>query len=177
MRKKLQLHELNRLDIQAFSEAPKFRIRVIAENIRSAMNVGSFFRTSDAFAIEKLILTGITAKPPHREITKTAIGATESVEWEHVDSIHPILEKSLDDGYTLIAVEQTNESIPLDEFKVLPDGKYILVFGNEVEGVSDQVIAKANQCIEIPQYGTKHSLNVTVCVGIVLWEFVSQMTR
>ncbi len=177
MRKKLQLHELNRLDFQAFSETPKYKIRVIAENIRSAMNVGSFFRTSDAFAIEKLFLTGITAKPPHREITKTAIGATESVEWEHVDSIHSILDKSLNDGYTLIVVEQTNDAIPLDKFKVLPEGKYVLVFGNEVEGVSDQVIAKAHQCIEIPQYGTKHSLNVTVCLGIVLWQFVRQMSR
>ena len=175
IRKKLKLEELNRVSVEKFNEQEKFPIALVADNIRSAMNIGALFRTCDAFAIEKLILTGISAKPPHKEITKTAIGATSSVNWQYVTDIVETLEEYKGKGYTIIAVEQTNDAIPLQSFSVGSDDKYVLIVGNEVHGVSDDVIAMADKCIELKQYGTKHSLNVAVCAGIVLWAFISKI--
>lgn len=175
IRKKLKLEELNRVDVEEFKNQAKFPIVLVADNIRSAMNIGSLFRTSDAFAIEKLILTGISARPPHKEITKTAIGATSSVEWEYVPDILDGLKKYKSMGYEIIAIEQTNDAATLHSYDVCTEGKYVLVVGNEVRGVSDEIIAIADTCLELQQYGTKHSLNVSVCTGIVLWAFIHKI--
>ncbi len=175
IRKKLKLEELNRISVEEFNEQEKFSIVLVADNIRSAMNIGSLFRTCDAFAIEKLILTGISAQPPHKEITKTAIGATSSVAWQYVMDIEHILEKYKREGYGIIAIEQTNDAETLHSFPVQPGGKYVLIVGNEVNGVSDDILAMADKCIELKQYGTKHSLNVAVCAGIVLWAFIGKI--
>ena len=167
--RKLKLDELNRLSIEEYRISIKLAITVVLDNIRSAMNVGSIFRTADAFAIEKIILCGITATPPHREITKTAIGATESVEWEYEKEIVIAVNKLKSQNYTLIGVEQTSESKTLGS-TIIQDEKIAIIFGNEVEGISDEILPLLDDCIEIPQFGTKHSLNVSVCAGIVLWE-------
>ena len=174
--RKLKLQELNRLDVEAYKGSTKIPVVVILDNIRSAMNVGSVFRSSDAFAIERIILVGITAKPPSREITKTAIGATSSVDWIHVDDISDTLIKLKSDGYTIASIEQTDSSISLLDWDINPGQKLVLVMGNEVDGVSDESLALSDVAIEIPQYGTKHSLNVSVCTGVVLWE-VSRKIR
>jgi tRNA G18 (ribose-2'-O)-methylase SpoU len=139
-------------------------------------NVGATFRTADAFRIEKIYLTGITAKPPHREINKAALGSTESVDWEYVE--HPInaIQELKEKGYQIIAIEQADQSIDLKIFDPRSGEKYALVFGNEVFGVSDEVIKLCDECVEIPQYGTKHSLNVSVSVGVVVWDFFQKMS-
>ena len=169
MNKKLKLEELNRLSISEYANSEKDPIIVILDNIRSLNNVGSIFRTCDGFAVEKLYLCGITAKPPHREIRKTAIGATESVNWEYTETTKQAIEKCKSLGYDCFAVEQTQKSAFLD--KIVPKNKKIaLIFGNEVEGVSQDSIDLCIEVIEIPQWGTKHSFNVSVSVGIVLWE-------
>jgi tRNA G18 (ribose-2'-O)-methylase SpoU len=133
-------------------------------------NVGSVFRTSDAFAIEKIMLCGITAQPPHREIEKAALGATESVDWEYHPNTLELINKLKAESYTIISIEQAENSVFLQDFKTSIDEKYAIVFGNEVEGVQQEVINVSDYCIEIPQFGTKHSFNVSVCAGIVLWE-------
>jgi len=168
--RKLKLEELGRKTIEEFQSAVKNPIVVVLDSIRSALNVGSVFRTCDAFAIEKLMLCGITCAPPNREITKTAIGATESVSWEHHYEIKDVLITLKNEGYTLVGIEQTDASIMLDD-KPIKDQKTALIFGNEVEGISDHILPLIDYCIEIPQFGTKHSLNVSVCCGIVLWEY------
>ena len=170
-RSKLNLDQLNRLTPEEYTKSKKLPIVVVADNIRSAMNIGSMFRTCDAFAVERLLLTGISAKPPHREITKTAIGATETVEWEYISRPVEVLQQYKDEGYRLISIEQTNDSTPLKEYLIEKSQKIILVFGNEVSGVSNEIIELSDDCIEIVQFGTKHSLNVSVCAGIVLWAF------
>lgn len=169
--RKLKLEELGRLNPQEFKELAKVPIVVVLDNIRSGMNVGSVFRTSDAFKIEKVILTGITARPPHKEILKTAIGATQTVEWAYHEHVKGAVEQLRNDDYLIIGIEQTNESIELQEVKVDTSMKYAIVLGNEVEGISDTVLPLIDTAIEIPQYGTKHSLNVSVCGGIVIWHF------
>lgn len=174
-RRKLSLSELNRPDLASFKKQDKAPIIVVADNIRSGMNVGSLFRTCDAFAVEKLLITGISARPPHKEITKTAIGATESVEWAYVDDIATELKLLGDKGYSILSVEQTNDAIPLSAFNIQKGVKYVLILGNEVNGVSDELIALSDYCLEIPQHGTKHSINVSVCAGIVIWSFVSKL--
>jgi tRNA G18 (ribose-2'-O)-methylase SpoU len=174
-RKKLSLSDLNRPDIASFKKTDKTPLVIVADNIRSGMNVGSLFRTCDAFAVEKLLITGISAKPPHKEITKTAIGATESVKWAYVDDIIQELTELRSAGYTIIAIEQTNDAIPLSTFRIEKEGKYVLIFGNEVNGVTEELINISDSCIEIIQYGTKHSINVSVCAGIVIWTFVSKL--
>ena len=178
--KKRSLEDLNRLDIEAYKTSKKTPIIVVLDDIRSALNVGSFFRTCDALAIEKLILCGITAQPPHKEIMKTAIGATSSVDWSYEEEIETYL-KSINDEYTIISVEQTNQSISLDQVQKHIDfhqgQKFCLIFGNEVNGVCDNAIAQSRYCIEIPQFGTKHSFNVSVCGGIVLWDFWKQINQ
>lgn len=170
--KKLSLEELDRLELEDFKSSKKTPVVVILDDIRSALNVGSFFRTCDALAIEHLYLCGITAKPPHKEIFKTAIGATESVSWSYHETISEVLEKLAED-HLIASVEQTDNSVSLDHIENLnwDDSQNLcLIFGNEVNGVSEVAIDKSDYCIEIPQFGTKHSFNVAVCGGIVLWE-------
>lgn len=173
--RKLSLKELNRVDIATFKEQKKTPIILVLDNVRSALNVGSAFRTSDAFALEKIYLCGITATPPHREILKTAIGATESVTWEYVKSTTELVNHLKQDGYQIIGVEQAEGSVMLDDFKVKSDQKYALIFGNEVKGVDDAVMQQLDVCLEVPQLGTKHSLNISVCVGVVTWELFRQI--
>ena len=173
--RKLKTEELNRISPEAFQETEKIPITVVLDNVRSMNNVGSAFRSADAFLIEKIILTGITAQPPHREIQKTALGATETVIWQHVEHTLAAVTKLKNDGYTILPVEQSEGSTMLHTFEPKKGEKYCLVFGNEVFGVSDEVIAVADSCLEIPQYGTKHSLNISVTVGIVLWDIVSKL--
>ncbi|NNK89075.1 MAG: RNA methyltransferase [Saprospiraceae bacterium] len=169
--RKLKLDELNRLSINEFKEADKTPFIVVLDNIRSAYNVGSIFRTCDALAIEEIILTGITAKPPHKEISKSAIGATNSVAWRYEADIVSCIRELKDKGHLIIGIEQTNESISLNDYQFEggPLKKYVIIFGNEVEGLNAELLPLLDDCIEIPQYGTKHSFNVSVCAGIVLW--------
>jgi len=175
MNKKLKLWELNRPTVEEFKLQEKFPIVVILDNIRSLANVGTFFRTADAFNVSKIILGGITAKPPHREIQKTALGATESIDWEHHKELDDVLLAYKKEGYTIYAVEQAEETTLLQHVNPQAKGKHVLIFGNEVEGVQQKYVDLADTVIEIPQYGTKHSLNVSVCAGVVLWEFVRGM--
>jgi tRNA G18 (ribose-2'-O)-methylase SpoU len=162
--------ELGRPDAQDFKSRGKQKLVVILDCIRSLANVGSAFRTCDAFAIEHLYLCGITGTPPHREIEKSALGASDSVEWSHHKDISVLLAELKTKGYTLVAVEQTRPSVFLHEFEPQPDVPLALVFGNEVFGVSDEALAACDIGLEIPQFGTKHSLNIAVSLGVVLWD-------
>lgn len=148
----------------------------VLDNIRSMQNVGAIFRTADAFKMERLILCGITAQPPHREIAKSALGATESVNWKYHNDVEDVLHELKAEGYTILCVEQTEEQMWLEDFQFESNQKYVLVWGNEVSGVSDEAITLADACIGIQQYGTKHSLNVSVCAGITMWEICRQLT-
>lgn len=172
--RKLKNEELNRLSAQEFACAEKLPIVLVLDDVRSAMNVGSAFRTSDAFIIEKIFLCGITAQPPHREINKTALGAQDTVAWEHADSCLKCLQTLKDQDYHIVAVEQAENSTSLLDFTVEQGKKYALVFGNEVFGVSDDAVTAADTVLEIPQYGTKHSLNISVSIGVTLWDFMSK---
>lgn len=172
---KLKTTDLNRVGIAEFREQDKLPVVVILDNVRSMNNVGSAFRTADGFAIEKIMLCGITAQPPHREIEKTAIGATQSVAWEHFDETLVAIRELRKEGYEIIAIEQAVDSIMLNTFIPQPDKKYALIFGNEVNGVSDEVMAEIDECIEIPQFGTKHSFNIVISAGIVLWDFYAKL--
>ncbi|MDY3351622.1 RNA methyltransferase [Riemerella anatipestifer] len=171
MTKKLKLEELGRIDIETFKKTSKTPLVVVLDNIRSMHNVGALFRTADAFLIEKLVLCGITPQPPHREIHKAALGATESVDWVYQKDISEAIKELKTQGYNIIGVEQTTDSISLSDFEINPNQKYALVLGNEVEGLSDEALSLYDSFIEIPQLGTKHSLNVSVCGGIVIWSF------
>ena len=171
MNKKLKLWELERVSEEEFKQQKKFPIIVILNDIRSLNNIGSFFRTSDAFNVEKIYLCGITANPPHRDIQKTALGATETVEWEYRRSIIDLVLELKEQGIAVCSIEQTEKTTFLQNATDLPEEKFALVFGNEVNGVDQNVIDASNYIIEIPQFGTKHSLNVSVCAGVVLWEF------
>lgn len=173
--RKLAVTELNRWSVEAFKKQPKTPLILVLDNVRSALNVGSAFRTADAFALEKIVLCGITAQPPNREITKTALGATESVAWEYVKEPSDVINELKSNDYKILAVEQVAESVLLQDFELQVDMKYALVFGNEVTGVSDSIMEMADAAIEIPQFGTKHSLNISVCVGIVTWELFRKM--
>lgn len=173
--KKLKLEELGRITVDEFKDATKLPICILLDNVRSLHNVGSAFRTADAFRIEKIYLTGITGTPPHREIHKTALGATESVDWQYVENSAEAIQQLKNEGYRIISIEQTTESKPLQSFKPQENEKLCLVFGNEVNGVSDDVIALSDVALEIPQHGTKHSLNVSVCLGVVVWELYRQL--
>ena len=172
---KLKLEELNRLTAIEYKESDKIPIVVILDNVRSALNVGSVFRSSDAFAIEKIILTGITAQPPHREISKTAIGATKTVQWEYYEEAKVAVVQLKEKGYRIIGIEQTDKSTSLTNFK-LNNQPIAIVMGNEVDGISVDILSLLDQAIEIDQFGTKHSLNVSVCTGIVLWQ-LSKLLR
>lgn len=172
MNRKLKLWELNRPSVEEFKAGRKFPLILILDNIRSLNNVGTFFRTADAFNVEKIYICGITAQPPHREIQKTALGATESVEWEYVDNIESLIKTLKNKNIKICSVEQTEQTEMLQEFRIASSQKYALVMGNEVDGVSQRVIDISDHILEIPQFGTKHSLNVAVCCGVILWEFV-----
>ena len=172
--KKLSMEELERLSVEEFKTAPKLPVCIVLDNVRSLHNVGSAFRTADAFRVEKIYLTGITGTPPHREIQKTALGATESVAWEYFESTGRAIEHLKSLGYEIIVVEQTTNSISLHRFELRGNAKHCLVFGNEINGVSDEAIAAADFAIDVPQTGTKHSLNISVCLGIVIWEIFKQ---
>lgn len=174
MNRKLKLWELNRVSEEAFKEQTKFPVIVILNDIRSLNNIGSFFRTSDAFNVEKIYLCGITATPPHREIQKTALGATETVDWEHRDSITALVHELKSQGIKVASIEQAEKTTFLQDIHALDYEKIALVFGNEVDGVDQEVIDSSDFIIEIPQFGTKHSLNVSVCAGVILWEFAKR---
>ena len=168
---KRSMEELNRLSIQEFKGADKLPVTIVLDNVRSMHNVGSIFRTADAFLIEKIMLCGITARPPHREITKTALGATESLEWHYYDTTLEVITNLKTQGYRIFAIEQVKDSLMLDKISFEKDQKIALVFGNEVFGVEDEVLKNCDGSIEIPQFGTKHSFNITISVGIVLWHY------
>ncbi len=174
--KKLKLEELGRVSTEEYKSLKKLPIIILLDNVRSLHNVGSAFRTGDAFRIDKICLTGITGQPPHREIQKTALGATESVDWLYFQNGIDAIQQVKNDGYQIIIIEQTSESIPLQDFQFDLKSKYCLVFGNEVEGVSQEIIDQGDIAIEIPQSGTKHSINISVCVGIVVWEMYKKLS-
>lgn len=171
---KLSMDQLNRVDVDTFKSQEKTPLVIVLDNVRSMHNVGSAFRTADAFAIDKIVLCGITATPPHREIEKTALGATQSVTWEHVKESVEAVKQLKEQGYEVYAIEQTNNSISLEKFQPLTNKKYAVVFGNEVHGVDEEIIALADGTLEIPQFGTKHSFNVSVTIGIVLWDLINK---
>jgi len=168
---KLKLEELGRVDVDTFKTMEKIPAVIIMDNIRSMHNVGAVFRTADAFLIEKIILCGITPRPPHREIHKAALGATESVEWQYYESVKEAVLDLKTQKYEVLGIEQTTDSIMITDYSIDKTKKYALVLGNEVEGVSDEILPHCNAFLELPQHGTKHSLNVSVCGGIVMWEF------
>jgi len=172
---KLKLAELNRVSIAEFKESEKLPVVVVLDNVRSMHNIGSIFRTADGFAVEQICLCGITAQPPHREIEKTALGATQSVDWKYFPTTPDAVEHLRNNGYEIIAIEQAAGSTMLNTYQTDPDKKFALIFGNEVNGVDDAVMAKVDECIEIPQFGTKHSFNITISAGIVLWDFFAKL--
>ncbi len=173
--RKLKLDELGRISVEEFKQSEKLPLIMILDNIRSLNNIGSLFRTADAFRIEKIYLTGFTATPPHKDIHKTALGATESVEWEYVERIEDLLAFLKKNNIRIAAVEQTDESVMLQNF--FPDAgeKWAFIFGNEVKGVSDEALPLVDVALEIPQFGTKHSFNVAVSAGIVLWDITAKI--
>jgi len=173
--RKLKNSELNRIDIKAYKNADKTPIIVVLDNIRSLNNIGSVFRTSDAFVIEKIYLCGITAKPPHKDIHKTALGATESVDWEYVEDTLKLVERLKEAKVQSISIEQADNATMLQDFKVDKNQKYAVIFGNEVKGVQQEVVSVSDYCVEIPQFGTKHSLNISVSCGVVLWDLFKKM--
>jgi tRNA G18 (ribose-2'-O)-methylase SpoU len=173
--KKLATEEIIRLTIPEFKKAEKIPVMIVLDNIRSQHNIGSVFRTADAFRVEAVNLCGITATPPNREMHKSALGATESVDWKYYVSTEASVGELKASGYTIVAVEQASDSIKMCNFTPDPAKKYALIFGNEVHGIEDDVIISSDFCLEIPQAGTKHSLNVAVSVGIVVWEFFTKM--
>jgi tRNA G18 (ribose-2'-O)-methylase SpoU len=173
--RKLKLDELNRASVTEFKAQEKLPVVVVLDNVRSMHNVGSIFRTCDGFAVEQVCLCGITGQPPHREIEKTALGATQSINWTYYTNTLQAVEQLRKDGYLIVAVEQAENSIMLNEFEADKDKKYALIFGNEVNGVSEDVMKVIDSCIEIPQFGTKHSFNIVVSAGIVLWDFFSKL--
>ncbi len=166
---------LNRLTVENFKAREKFPLVLILDNIRSGLNIGSVFRTADAFAIEKVVLCGITAQPPHREILKTALGSTESVQWEYFQETTEAVRLLRQTGYQVLAIEQTTPKTWLQDFAIAKAQKYAFVLGNEVDGVDAAVLALCDGTLEIPQFGTKHSLNVAVAAGIVVWEMVRRI--
>ena len=169
------MDELNRVTTEEFKAQEKIPLVVVMDNVRSMYNVGSIFRTCDAFSVERLLLCGITACPPHKEIAKTALGATESVDWAHYATTVEAVTELKQQGYKVLAVEQVDTSVMLDRMEASGDEKTAIVLGNEVFGVDDEVLALCNGAIEIPQNGTKHSLNVSIAGGIVIWEFFRKM--
>ena len=175
-RKRLN-EELNRLSPEEYKKAEKLPIVVVVDNVRSLNNIGSVFRTSDAFRLEKIYLCGITATPPHREIHKTALGAEESVAWEYFEETIEAIRKLKTEGFTIVTVEQTENSLSLEDYAIEKTRKYAFIFGNEVKGVQQNVVNLSDLCLEIPQFGTKHSFNISVSAGIVLWEVIHPLFK
>ncbi|ATA90499.1 RNA methyltransferase [Capnocytophaga stomatis] len=175
--RKLANSELERLEIDEFKKATKTPLIVILDNVRSLNNIGSVFRTCDAFLIEKIFLCGITATPPNKEIHKTALGATESVDWEYVENTISVVERLKSQGIYVIGIEQAEKSVMLNDFQPEPNVKYAVIFGNEVKGVEQEVVSACDGVIEIPQYGTKHSLNISVSAGIVIWDLWKKLNN
>lgn len=175
--KKTKIEDLKRIEISQFKKKKKREVIIILDNVRSLNNIGSCFRTSDAFLIKKIYLVGITGSPPNKDIDRTALGATESLDWEHVSSISKIEKKLKRRGWSIALVEQTNKSINLKDFNPKLEEKFAFVFGNEVFGVSDEALECADLAIEIPQFGTKHSFNITISLGIILWDHLLKTTR
>ena len=173
--RKLENSELKRKSLEDFKQSEKTPIIIILDDIRSLHNIGSVFRTADAFLIEKIYLCGITAIPPNKEIHKTALGATETVAWEHCANVLEVIENLKEEKVTVLAIEQVESAVFLQDFEVEKDRKYALVFGNEVFGVAQEAVVLCNGCIEIPQLGTKHSLNISVSAGIVVWDLFQKM--
>ena len=174
--RKLKNSELDRLSVDAFKDAKKTPIIIILDNIRSLNNIGSVFRTSDAFLIEKIYLCGITATPPHKDIHKTALGSTDTVAWEYSENTLELVKKLKAENKTICSIEQAENAVMLNDFKAEPNTKYALIFGNEVKGVAQDVINASDLVIEIPQFGTKHSLNISVSCGVVVWDVFSKLT-
>ena len=175
--RKIKNEELGRLSPEEFKQATKLPVIIVLDNVRSLHNVGSVFRTADAFLCEGVYLCGITATPPHREIQKTALGATESVSWKHFNTTSEALTELKSSGYRVAAVEQVEGAVPLQDFVPAPGEKYALVFGHEVNGVDESIFGLTEVFLEIPQSGTKHSLNISVSAGVVLWEFYRKLKR
>lgn len=175
--RKLKITELNRLTVDEFKQADKLPLVVVLDEVRSLHNIGSVFRTSDAFLVNRIYLCGITATPPHPEMHKTALGAEDTVDWKYVENTIEAVEELHNEGYTVLAIEQVEGSTMLDDLQLDDDKKYAIVMGNEVKGVQQEVVNACDGCIEIPQYGTKHSLNVSVTTGIVLWEFANKLMK
>lgn len=173
--RKLKNEELKRLSTEEFKAATKTPIVIVLDNIRSLNNIGSVFRTADAFLVEKIYLCGITAVPPHKDIRKTALGSTESVAWAYVEDTLKIIDDLKSKEFHILAVEQAENSIALNKFKVDGTKKYALIFGNEVKGVDQKVVSASDEVLEIPQFGTKHSLNISVSAGIVIWDIWSKL--
>jgi tRNA G18 (ribose-2'-O)-methylase SpoU len=173
--RKLENSELDRLTVDGFKSANKSPIIVVLDNIRSLNNIGSIFRTSDAFRIQKIYLCGISAIPPHKDIQKTALGSTESFDWEYAENTLALVKKLQSNDIQVLSIEQAEKATMLNEFKPKKKQTYALVFGNEVKGVSQEVVSQSDQVIEIPQFGTKHSLNISVSCGIVLWDVFSKL--
>ena len=176
MTKKLKLEELGRIDVETFKKTEKIPLVIILDSVRSMHNVGAIFRTGDAFLIEKVVLCGITPQPPHREIHKAALGATESVDWIYEQDINVAIENLKKENFNIIGIEQTSDSQMISNFVIKSDEKYALILGNEVDGISDEALPNVDVFLEIPQLGTKHSLNVSVCGGIVIWEFAKNLS-
>ena len=175
--RKLKNSELKRINKTEFKSSKKTPLIVILDNIRSLNNIGSVFRTSDAFLIEKIYLCGITAKPPHKDIHKTALGATDSVEWEYIDDTLALVNLLKSEGKVVVSIEQAEESVSLEEFRTKPNTSYAIIFGNEVKGVAQEVVSASDYIVEIPQYGTKHSLNISVSCGLVIWDLFLKLKR
>jgi tRNA G18 (ribose-2'-O)-methylase SpoU len=173
--RKLLNEELPRLTKEEFKEREKAQLVIVLDNVRSHLNVGSVFRTADAFLLQAVYLCGITGTPPHRDIHKTALGATETVDWKYFPSTPEAIQELRQDGFKIISIEQAEKAVMLDEFKPVAGEKYAVVFGNEVDGVEQEVVNSSDIVIEIPQYGTKHSLNIAVSTGIVVWDLVCKM--
>jgi tRNA G18 (ribose-2'-O)-methylase SpoU len=175
MAKKKSMLELHRLDVDDYKKLEKLPVTVVLDNVRSEMNVGSVFRTADAFLIERIVLCGITPQPPKPEIHKTALGAEDSVMWQYYASAVDAVEQLKRDGYTVCSIEQVHDSVSLEEFAVEKDQKIAVVMGNEVKGVSQEVVDASDMCVEIPQHGTKHSLNISCCAAIVMWHVYTRL--
>ncbi|MBR4814016.1 MAG: RNA methyltransferase [Paludibacteraceae bacterium] len=175
--RKLEITELNRITTEEFKKATKIPLVVVLDNVRSLHNVGSVFRTSDAFLVERICLCGITSTPPQPEIHKTALGAEFSVEWQYYEQTQEAVKEYKEKGYHIFSIEQVEDSIKLPDLQLEPDGKYVVILGNEVKGVQQEIVDMSDESIEIPQFGTKHSLNVSVTSGIIIWSFFEKMRK
>ncbi len=173
--RKLKNSELDRLSVEEFKDTQKTPLIVVLDNIRSLNNIGSVFRTSDAFLVEKIYLCGITATPPHKDIHKTALGSTDTVDWEHVENTTDLVLRLQSENIIVVSIEQAENATMLNDFKPQPDQKYALIFGNEVKGVAQNVVSASDVILEIPQFGTKHSLNISVSCGVVVWDLFCKL--